>query len=584
MVDSRVSSAVMTAAQPKKVAWLIMLYVAADDLRHKSADYASIADQCNRMMNEVATLTFDADVAVVALTDDNLRDAGKYPNIVPGLKRLAPNPALASYKRRDGRKPARHIWAPIPQNEHPDGLLEFIPPDSKPEINTGRPYTLAMFIDWALTQYDPEHTMLAIIGHGGGWSPSFVYDDRSLHSWVPWEPPRGAPAIRDNSDRDAWMKNGGGHSPSMNGLCPDNTRMPDDGLPPIGLSTTGLAYGLRAGLSRLNERHHEPAKKLDVLFLDACLMAMIEVAYEVRNCAHYVVAGEDLLWASLPYRNYLRSLTGTTSAEALAVSIAEKYNKKYHVQRSWAISVIDTAHLEALKREVDQLAAELITAIHTDPSVLLWIFLAYRQAQKFDYNGDEVIGQNENYVDLFDFAGKLATQLRVYALRPGSPPTKANVETACQIATQITDTIGNGWAPAAELDENLRSCYEQRGGRVVRYARAQTHRNEGAIRNLDQAHGISIYLPLGHIDRRGAVRLRKTEAAHKKRLRDHVTFGNKSFIDLYKTQLAFADNNAWPHLLSLLAAEFFQEDPSGDNRPIRNVWHYQRDPRSKHRG
>src|SRR5262245_15204861 len=108
MVASPSSVATIAVAPPKKVAWLVMLYVAADDIRHKSGGFASIAGQCNRMMNEVATLAFAPDVAVVALDGDNLGDVGKFQNIVPGLKRLAPNPALASYKRHDGRKPVRH--------------------------------------------------------------------------------------------------------------------------------------------------------------------------------------------------------------------------------------------------------------------------------------------------------------------------------------------------------------------------------------------------------------------------------------------------------------------------------------------
>lgn len=52
---------------------------------------------------------------------------------------------------------------------------------------------------------------------------------------------------------------------------------------------------------------------VDVLLVDACSSAMIETAYQVKDCANVLIGPEGLGYAPGPYDNYLSSLNANTS-------------------------------------------------------------------------------------------------------------------------------------------------------------------------------------------------------------------------------------------------------------------------------
>lgn len=105
------------------------------------------------------------------------------------------------------------------------------------ELNMGDPSSLKYLVDYSTSRYDADKTLLFIMDHGGSWRGSCV----------------------DGS-----------------GLLVEETdllTMPE----------------FRAAL----EGHH-----FDVLFWDACEMGSLEVAYEVRDIADYMVASEETVLVS----------------------------------------------------------------------------------------------------------------------------------------------------------------------------------------------------------------------------------------------------------------------------------------------
>ena len=72
---------------------------------------------------------------------------------------------------------------------------------------------------------------------------------------------------------------------------------------------------------------------LDLLGMDACLMATLEVAYQVRNSVRYLVASEELVPGhSWPYDTIfgdLRVDPERTPAE-VAVSVVQQYTELLH--------------------------------------------------------------------------------------------------------------------------------------------------------------------------------------------------------------------------------------------------------------
>lgn len=321
------------------------------------------------------------------------------------------------------------------------------------ELDTGSPATLRNFITWARRTYPgAEKTFLALIDHGGGWAPDLS---------APGQPSGG------RAQNAGWR-----------GMLLD--AQANNGLG-TSLATRDLSYALSG------------QELFDVLFLDACLMGMVEVAVEVAPYADYLIAGENILWSRLPYAEYLSSITSDTSPAELARHIVKSYNNPPLNTEPFTIAAIDLTKLRedsALVAQINQLAEQLLAILPpgtapptpqqpTEPGVplkdaaRLAITRAYNAAQKFDYDSTFAIEPTDVYVDLADFARHLAAS--------NDPQITNNIKKA---AAAIMDTVGtNGSGIVLEL-----------------------HTNPGAVDgvewDLSGATGLSIYLPLGEQDER----------------------------------------------------------------------------------
>jgi len=147
------------------------------------------------------------------------------------------------------------------------------------ELNMGDPQTLVDFASWAVTEYPAEKYLLVIWNHGGGFrSPAYS---------------KGI-AQDDTSGKDI-------------------ITMPD------------LEYALSAISVQMG-------KNIDIVGMDACLMAMTEVAYQIKDCADILVASEENEpgdgW---PYDTILAQLVSNPhiSPEQLAADIVDKYIVSY---------------------------------------------------------------------------------------------------------------------------------------------------------------------------------------------------------------------------------------------------------------
>jgi hypothetical protein len=110
------------------------------------------------------------------------------------------------------------------------------------ETNTGDPTVLQEFILWGMEKYPASRYALVIWNHGGGW----------------WDEPEKAKrniAYDDSSDGD-----------SLNN------------------------QELQQVLDKIAQIH---GKRIDILGMDACLMAMVEVAYQLRDSIKITVGSEE---------------------------------------------------------------------------------------------------------------------------------------------------------------------------------------------------------------------------------------------------------------------------------------------------
>jgi len=140
-------------------------------------------------------------------------------------------------------------------------------------LDMGDPTTLSNFIQWVRTNYPAQHYALFISDHGTG-----LYGT----------------AVDDTSGGDLLTVNELGNALS-----------------------TATANG---------------QNKLDVVFADSCLMAMIEDEYQIRNYANIYIASENPIAIPLsdsndskPYSNYIAAITSSTTPPELATEIVNNY-------------------------------------------------------------------------------------------------------------------------------------------------------------------------------------------------------------------------------------------------------------------
>jgi len=135
----------------------------------------------------------------------------------------------------------------------------------------------------------------------------------------------------------------------------------------------------------------------DLLGMDACLMQMVEVAYEVRHNARVLVASqENVPGEGWDYETVFRELTRSPSMDArtLARIIVESY-ATYYGQRGipgrYTLSAVDLSRVSGLTSAVDALALAILNDFRTPP----WVYVALGDSAL--YFGDP------DFVDLGDF-------------------------------------------------------------------------------------------------------------------------------------------------------------------------------------
>lgn len=306
-----------------------------------------------------------------------------------------------------------------------------------PTDNLGDRHTLAAFVRAAALAYPgASRRVLSLVGHGGGWSPPLLGGQPSGHGGQPTDDPLG-------------------------GMLWDNH-------PGTSLSTPALGKALHEAMVGLDQDDptHAP-HRLDLLFLDACDMAMAEVAYEVRDSAHTLLASSNWKWAGFPYDRHLASLGGDGPTIGRAWLRNEAAFMRQFPDEPFTYALLDLDTLPAVRDAANALGAALVrpggpldSAAGRD-----LVDKASRAADRYDSNQDGAITLEDNYVDLLSFAQALADTLQ-------------EVDPMVAAAAR---TLGQAVSAA--------SVAEIQSGRPWRFPGRQWAWQRGA-------GGLSIYLPL----------------------------------------------------------------------------------------
>lgn len=241
--------------------------------------------------------------------------------------------------------------------------------------DSATPEALAEFIKGSLLAYpNADQVILSLVGHGSGISAEGEADQ-----------PGGRSARFD---------------PLVGLLLDEN---PDN----ASLSTRGLGEGLRAGLAAAGR------DKLDGLYLDACLMGMVEVGYEVRDSVDYMLASSNIKWAVSDYASHINDINGQREARQILEEWLHNEAGVLDRNHPFTYAVTDLTRIGAVHAALDKLANALTTTL---PTGRTGIRAAFNQADLFDSDGDGMLNRSRDaYIDLAGFARALQTSFAANA-------------------------------------------------------------------------------------------------------------------------------------------------------------------------
>ena len=247
------------------------------------------------------------------------------------------------------------------------------------ELNMGDPQTLVDFASWAVTEYPANKYLLVLWNHGGGFrSPAYTAKDI------------------------AWDDTSGG----------DKITIPE------------LEYALSAISAQMG-------KNIDIVGMDACLMAMTEVAYQIKDYADILVASEENEpgdgW---PYDTILAHLVANplVSPKQLAADIVDKYIYSYP---SYDVtqSAIDLSYMDDLAGQLSSMA----DAIRSDTLTSKNAYLS--AAYSSQYYGDP------DFIDLYDFCSKVL----IYSYNVQVKSIALSIQQTL-ISSVVINSNYNGWS------------------------------------------------------------------------------------------------------------------------------------------
>ena len=214
--------------------------------------------------------------------------------------------------------------------------------------NMGDGAALADFVTWARTNYPAKKTMLAIWDHGQGWRRRQLLNLRAERS-----------ALRYIARSREAARSGLGDAVGSLEAIPDDTRI-------LG-GYRYVSHDEDTGDKLYNREIQDTlaglvqTTKIDVIGFDACLMAMLETAYALRDAGTVMVGSEELEpgdgWS---YDNFLQPLVADpegTDAAGLGSLMVEGYRKYYGDSDATTLSAVDLTKTTKLANAVSQFAA-----------------------------------------------------------------------------------------------------------------------------------------------------------------------------------------------------------------------------------
>src|SRR6202163_5021047 len=142
-------------------------------------------------------------------------------------------------------------------------------------------------------------------------------------------------------------------------------------------------------------------RSLDLIGFDACLMAMLEVNYQIKATARYAVGSEEEEPGNgWPYDRVLKALAKkpAMAPDELARTVVTQYAASYCAGAGVTLAALDLGQSDSLAAEVEKLGESLLKRVGNQSETLLSAVRAKVQEYSAPY---------DDYVDLVDLCDGL---------------------------------------------------------------------------------------------------------------------------------------------------------------------------------
>jgi hypothetical protein len=119
--------------------------------------------------------------------------------------------------------------------------------------------------------------------------------------------------------------------------------------------------GSKINLPEFADAIEDSGLHFDYILMDACLMSQVEVAYELRNVADYLILSPaEVMAYGFPYKDMIYDMMRTGNEESIAISMAQTYIDYYKTyEYPWAtIAVIKSSEMQDLADATSKLISD----------------------------------------------------------------------------------------------------------------------------------------------------------------------------------------------------------------------------------
>lgn len=326
--------------------------------------------------------------------------------------------------------------------------------DYSNETISGTKESLYSFVKWAVETYPARHQCLILWNHGSGI--------KDPHIW--------GKQIMSRRDEFYFFNYDSGLL-ELNRKLLDNDI--DEFLRGIAFNDTYETYLTNQELTETLDNISQKllgGKKIDLLCMDACHMAMIEVGSQVKSAVEYMIGSQEIEPGSGYNYIYLLApfVKGTLTVEEFAKQAVSAYVKEYrHFNADYTQSAVNLNNFKKLEGGVHKTSKALIDLIkQNDNDIIIKILKSIRLSGRYTtefYDPD--------YIDLCHFYKSLSKKIN-HLLEKGS----------------LTDEIKQKFTLLKNLSLEILNSMQN-----------YIIKNSSGM-NLPFAYGLSIYFPKNFVD------------------------------------------------------------------------------------